>query len=147
MRFICLGYIEEGKFEKMSEAEQKAMMEEQARMAAEQARIATETGRIKQALDGVSSPVLMLDADLHVIYRNDAALTMFRDGEAEIRKALPQFSASDLMGKGVDYHASQTPVRRAGRPEDIAAATSFLVREEASYITGQVIGVNGGRNT
>jgi NAD(P)-dependent dehydrogenase (short-subunit alcohol dehydrogenase family) len=38
-------------------------------------------------------------------------------------------------------------VRRAGLPEDIAAATSFLVSEEAGYITGQVIGVNGGRNT
>ncbi len=40
-----------------------------------------------------------------------------------------------------------TPVRRAGLPEDIAYACSFLVSEEASYITGQVIGVNGGRNT
>ena len=40
-----------------------------------------------------------------------------------------------------------TPVRRVGRPEDIAAACAFLVRDEASYITGQVIGVNGGRNT
>ena len=51
------------------------------------------------------------------------------------------------LGGGVDEHAARTPVRRAGRPEDIAAACSFLVREEASYITGQVIGVNGGRNT
>ena len=52
-----------------------------------------------------------------------------------------------LLGQGVDFHATQTPVRRLGRPEDIAAACAFLVREEASYITGQVIGVNGGRNT
>ena len=51
------------------------------------------------------------------------------------------------LGKGVDYHASVTPVRRVGRPEDIASACAFLVRDEASYITGQVIGVNGGRNT
>ena len=55
--------------------------------------------------------------------------------------------ARGLLGDGVDAHAARTPVRRVGRPEDIAAATSFLVREEASYITGQVIGVNGGRNT
>jgi 2-hydroxycyclohexanecarboxyl-CoA dehydrogenase len=52
-----------------------------------------------------------------------------------------------LLGEGVDHHAAQTPVRRVGRPEDIAAACSFLVRDEASYVTGQVIGVNGGRNT
>jgi 2-hydroxycyclohexanecarboxyl-CoA dehydrogenase len=47
----------------------------------------------------------------------------------------------------VEFHAEQTPVRRVGRPDDIAAACSFLVRDEAGYITGQVIGVNGGRNT
>ena len=39
------------------------------------------------------------------------------------------------------------PVRRIGVPEDIAAACAYLVRDEASYVTGQVIGVNGGRNT
>lgn len=52
-----------------------------------------------------------------------------------------------LLGKGVDFHAAQTPVRRVGRPEDIAAACAFLVRDEAGYVTGQIIGVNGGRNT
>ena len=52
-----------------------------------------------------------------------------------------------LLGDSVDFHAAQTPVRRPGTPEDIAAATAFLVSDEAGYITGQVFGVNGGRNT
>jgi len=52
-----------------------------------------------------------------------------------------------LLGKDVEFHATQTPVRRAGLPDDIAAACAFLVSDEAGYITGQVIGVNGGRNT
>jgi NAD(P)-dependent dehydrogenase (short-subunit alcohol dehydrogenase family) len=52
-----------------------------------------------------------------------------------------------LLGGSVDEHADRTPVRRAGRPDDIAAAASFLISEEAGYITGQIIGVNGGRNT
>ena len=55
--------------------------------------------------------------------------------------------AKGLLGGPVEEHEGRTPVRRIGRPEDIAAATAFLVTEEASYITGQVIGVNGGRNT
>jgi 2-hydroxycyclohexanecarboxyl-CoA dehydrogenase len=55
--------------------------------------------------------------------------------------------AKGLLGDGVEHHERLTPVRRVGRPEDIAATCSFLVRDEASYITGQVIGVNGGRNT
>jgi NAD(P)-dependent dehydrogenase (short-subunit alcohol dehydrogenase family) len=60
-----------------------------------------------------------------------------------LRKA----EARGFLGEGVEKHASTTPVRRAGRPDDIAAACAFLVSEEAGYVTGQVIGVNGGRNT
>jgi len=36
------------------------------------------------------------------------------------------------------------PMRRFGRPEEVAAAVSFLFRDEAAYITRQVISVNGG---
>lgn len=61
---------------------------------------------------------------------------MLRDSEAK-----------GLLGGSVDDHEKRTPVRRAGTPDDIAAACSFLVSDEAGYVTGQVIGVNGGRNT
>jgi NAD(P)-dependent dehydrogenase (short-subunit alcohol dehydrogenase family) len=44
----------------------------------------------------------------------------------------------------VDAVAARTPVRRAGTPEDVAAACAFLCSDEAGYITGQLIGVNGG---
>lgn len=47
----------------------------------------------------------------------------------------------------LEHFAKITPVRRAGRPEDIANATIFLCQDESSYITGQVIPVNGGRRT
>ncbi|MCB0926316.1 MAG: 3-oxoacyl-ACP reductase FabG [Mycolicibacterium insubricum] len=47
----------------------------------------------------------------------------------------------------IDKSIEATPVRRIGRPEDIAAAVAFLASEEAGYITGQILGVNGGRNT
>jgi 3-oxoacyl-[acyl-carrier protein] reductase len=40
--------------------------------------------------------------------------------------------------------ASQIPVARVGQPEDIAAVASFLVSEEASFVSGQVIYVAGG---
>jgi NAD(P)-dependent dehydrogenase (short-subunit alcohol dehydrogenase family) len=52
-----------------------------------------------------------------------------------------------LLGGTIEEHAKRTPVRRAGRPEDIAAACSFLISEEAGYITGQILPVTGGRNT
>ncbi|ORW26966.1 short-chain dehydrogenase [Mycobacterium paraense] len=47
----------------------------------------------------------------------------------------------------VEETIARTPVRRMGKPEDIAAACAFLISEEAGYITGQILGVNGGRNT
>ncbi len=47
----------------------------------------------------------------------------------------------------IEQTIARTPVRRMGKPEDIAAACAFLVSEEAGYITGQILGVNGGRNT
>ena len=40
--------------------------------------------------------------------------------------------------------AQNIPVGRIGQPEDVAAVASFLCREEASYVSGQVIYVNGG---
>jgi NAD(P)-dependent dehydrogenase (short-subunit alcohol dehydrogenase family) len=60
-----------------------------------------------------------------------------------LRKA----ESSNHLGGSVEQHIERTPVRRIGRPEDIAAACAFLISEEAGYITGQILGVNGGRNT
>lgn len=37
------------------------------------------------------------------------------------------------------------PMKRAGKPEDIAAACAYLVSEEAAYVTGHTLSVNGGR--
>ena len=42
-------------------------------------------------------------------------------------------------------NAEATPVRRVGQPEDIAAAAAFLCSDEASFVTGQTLYVDGGR--
>ena len=60
---------------------------------------------------------------------------------------LRRSEAKGLLGGSIEEHEQRTPVRRAGRPDDIAATCAFLVSDDAGYITGQVIGVNGGRNT
>jgi 2-hydroxycyclohexanecarboxyl-CoA dehydrogenase len=61
----------------------------------------------------------------------------------------PMLRAAESRGYlgDIQENIERTPVRRIGRPEDIAAACAFLVSEEAGYITGQILGVNGGRNT
>ncbi|KHO20143.1 SDR family NAD(P)-dependent oxidoreductase [Mycolicibacterium setense] len=61
----------------------------------------------------------------------------------------PMLRAAESRGELGDIRNTieATPVRRMGKPEDIAATCSFLISEEAGYITGQIVGVNGGRNT
>ena len=49
-----------------------------------------------------------------------------------------------LDDKQKDQMASIIPMKRFGLPEDIARAVAFLVSEDAAYITGQTISVNGG---
>ena len=41
--------------------------------------------------------------------------------------------------------SAERPVRRLGTAEDIAAAVSYLASDEAGYVTGQLLAVNGGR--
>ena len=56
--------------------------------------------------------------------------------ETAMTDAIPEREREELI--------RQIPVKKLGTPEDVANAVSFLASEEASYITGQVIGVNGG---
>ena len=49
-----------------------------------------------------------------------------------------------LTGDAREEWAARIPLKRLGTPDDIAAAVCFLASPEASYITGQVLAVNGG---
>ncbi|MCS6925236.1 MAG: 3-oxoacyl-ACP reductase FabG [Candidatus Binatia bacterium] len=63
----------------------------------------------------------------------------------------PILRKSDLPEEQVQQFietiVGRTPVRRVGIPDDIAAACAYLVSEEASFFTGQVISPNGGMYT
>jgi len=61
----------------------------------------------------------------------------------------PMLRNAEARGNLGDIQANinATPVRRIGKPEDIAAACAFLISDEAGYTTGQILGVHGGRNT
>jgi 3-oxoacyl-[acyl-carrier protein] reductase len=50
----------------------------------------------------------------------------------------------DLSDAVKENLLSRIPVRRLGSPQDIAAATTYLASDEAAYVTGQTVHVNGG---
>ena len=56
--------------------------------------------------------------------------------ESEMTEKLPEEVRNEFM--------KSTALKRFGKPEDIAAAVAFLVSDDASYITGQILAVNGG---
>ena len=59
----------------------------------------------------------------------------------------PMLRASDklITAGSIEKTAAASPMKRPGRPEDIAAACAFLASEDAGYITGHTLSVNGGR--
>ena len=51
---------------------------------------------------------------------------------------------ASLDADTLSYLAEETPLGRIGRPEEIASLALYLASDAASFVTGQVIGVNGG---
>lgn len=62
-----------------------------------------------------------------------------------VNAVAPGYISTDMVS-GLDENELKglVPAGRFGRPEEVAAAVSFLVSEDASYITGETISVNGG---
>jgi 2-hydroxycyclohexanecarboxyl-CoA dehydrogenase len=58
----------------------------------------------------------------------------------------PMIREAQAVGKmpSTEVLAERIPLGRLGTPAEVAAACAFLGSDEASYITGQIIGVNGG---
>jgi Dehydrogenases with different specificities (related to short-chain alcohol dehydrogenases) len=69
-------------------------------------------------------------------------------GGVTVNAVSPGYIATEMLGEidqaGLEATLGLVPMRRYGKPEEIAAAMAFLASEDASYITGQVLRVNGG---
>ena len=67
-----------------------------------------------------------------------------------VNAVAPGFIDTDMTAKlGAEIrekYASQIPLGRLGQPEDVAKLVVFLASDDAKYITGQIIGVDGGLN-
>jgi len=86
----------------------------EAREAAERAQ------RIMQALDNVTSNVMLADTGYNIIYMNNAVQAMFAHIEPNLKEILPDFDARQLMGKNIDiFH--KTPAHQRGLLDNLSS--------------------------
>lgn len=68
--------------------------------------------------------------------------------DVTVNNVPPGFVVTPMLEESpidIDGYARTTPMKRPGRPEDIASAVAYLASEDANYITGHTLSVNGGR--
>jgi NAD(P)-dependent dehydrogenase (short-subunit alcohol dehydrogenase family) len=111
-----------------------------------------QTGNIGQANYAASKAGLF---GLTMTLAREAAFTLEKAGKLDdegigltVNAVAPGFTATEMLEtvpeKVLDRIRAQIPLRRLGRPEEVARVVHFLAADAASYITGQVWSVNGG---
>lgn len=100
------------------------------------------------ALNGNVSQANYAAAKAGIIGFTKSAAKELASRGVTVNAVAPGFIETDMTGKLNDKIKSELisgiPLGRSGKPEDIANAVAFLVSENAAYITGQVICVDGG---
>jgi acetoacetyl-CoA reductase len=88
-------------------------------------------------------------------FAKEAAFQLGRSGKLDdndvgitVNAVAPGYTATDMLAtvpeKVLDNLRSQIPLHRLGKPEEVARAVYFLAGDEAGYVNGAVIAVNGG---
>ena len=65
-------------------------------------------------------------------------------GAATARRLAERGDTVAVVDLTAELVAVQTPLRRVGQPEEVAAVIAFLSSDDASYVSGQTLYVNGG---
>jgi len=111
--------------------------------------IASEAGRVGSKGSAVYSAAKGgVIAFMKVIARENARYGITANSIAPGPIETPLLMAAKQMGeigdKLIETMKGATQMRRLGTPEEVAAAVTFLAAEEASYVTGETLGVSGG---
>lgn len=111
--------------------------------------IASEAGRIGSKGSAVYSAAKGgVIAFTKVIAREGARFNINANGIApgpiETPLLMQAAEFGEIGRKIIDNMKAGTQLRRLGRPEEVAAAVAFLASDDASYVTGEIIGVSGG---
>jgi len=69
---------------------------------AEEKILSDANARVKQALDVVATNAMIADNDLNIVYLNDSVKAMLKTAESDLKKELPSFDSTSLMGRNID---------------------------------------------
>jgi NAD(P)-dependent dehydrogenase (short-subunit alcohol dehydrogenase family) len=111
--------------------------------------IASEAGRVGSKGSAVYSAAKGgVIAFTKTIARENARFAVTANAIAPGPIETPLLMAAKQLGeigdKIIETMKGQTQMRRLGQPEEVAAAVAFLASDDASYVTGETVGVSGG---
>ncbi len=110
-------------------------------------RLNVENARIRAGLDNTTTCIMLADAERNIVYMNPAIQEMLRFAEDDIKKALPDFDADNVVGQSIDiYH--KDPSHQAAileRLHDVHKARIELGGRTFNLTAAPVIGENGNR--
>jgi 3-oxoacyl-[acyl-carrier protein] reductase len=100
------------------------------------------------ATDGVPGQAVYAASKGAIVALTTAAAKELGPAGIRVNAVAPGFIRTDMLAsldeKGREERVASTPLGRLGEPEDVADVVAFLLGEQSRFVTGQVIGVDGG---
>ena len=111
--------------------------------------ISSDAGRVGSSMEAVYSGakggiIAFTKTIAREVARSGITANTICPGPTETALLDQIIEAGDNSERIISSMTRSVPMKRLGKPEDIAAAVKFLASEEASYITGQTLSVSGG---